>query len=108
MPKTAALRTAVFGHRRKNRRGRGVQTPPPTRARVKEELKQARQQINELEQYSRRSCLDITGVPEKPNENTTRIVLELAKAVGAEIDQGDIDVSRRVGNRPLEKPVRSL
>ena len=41
---------------------------------LKSKLKQSEMSINNLEQYSRRECLEINGIPEKPNENTDDIL----------------------------------
>ena len=35
---------------------------------LREEIVRQRQEINDLEQYSRKNCLSITGLPEKPDE----------------------------------------
>ena len=65
---------------------------------LKSKLKQSEMSINNnLEQYSRRECLEINGVPEKPNENTDDIVIAVAKKVGLAISSKDISVSHRVG-----------
>lgn len=66
-------------------------------AKVQNDLKVANVRNDDLEQYSRRSCLRISGINETINEDTTKIVLDLAKRVGANIDPKDIDRSHRVG-----------
>lgn len=57
--------------------------------------------IDDLEQYSRRSCLRISGIKEEEGENTDEIVLDLARRVSADIRPEDVDRSHRVG-RPRE------
>ncbi|MEW8546071.1 MAG: hypothetical protein AB2693_21325, partial [Candidatus Thiodiazotropha sp.] len=52
---------------------------------------------DDLEQYSRRSCLRISGIAERDDEDVTQLVLNLANRVGANVDQGDIDRAHRVG-----------
>lgn len=54
---------------------------------------------DDMEQYSRRSCLRISGIPEPGdrNEDVTKIVLDFAKRVGSKIGTGDIDRAHRVG-----------
>ena len=49
------------------------------------------------EQYSRRNCLRISGVPENNDEVTDNIVLDLATAIDADIKLEDIDRSHRLG-----------
>lgn len=69
---------------------------------VKEqEQKRMREDLNakcdELEQYSRRNNVRIFGVPESSNENCDELVLNVCKAVGADITVRDIDRCHRVG-----------
>ena len=49
------------------------------------------------EQFSRRNCLRISGVPEKNDEVIDKIVLDLATAIDADIKLEDIDRSHRLG-----------
>ena len=49
------------------------------------------------EQYSRRNCLRISGKKEVIGENTDDIVLDIAEALGVNIDISDIDRSHRLG-----------
>lgn len=53
--------------------------------------------VDQGEQYSRRNCLRITGVPEEATENTDELVLKLASDLGTDIQLGDIDRSHRLG-----------
>ena len=64
---------------------------------LREELDDTKAKLNDLEQYSRRLCLSITGVPENPNEDTNQMVMDLAKMAGVDVAPRDIDVSHRVG-----------
>ena len=63
--------------------------------------------LEDLQQYSRRNCLIITGVPERVNEKTDDVVKDLAKEIGVTVNDIDIDRSHRLGapntgkNRPL-------
>lgn len=53
---------------------------------------------NQLEQYSRRSCLRVFGIKESPGENTDDIVCDLAtNKMGVTLTQDDIDRSHRTG-----------
>ena len=55
--------------------------------------------VKDSEQYSRRNCLRIFGIPETKGEKTDDIVLKLAKEkLGVEIDINDIDRSHRTGS----------
>ena len=53
------------------------------------------------EQYSRRNCLRIAGVPEDQAADTDRYVLDLSRAIGEEIVLTDIERSHRVGKPSL-------
>ena len=64
---------------------------------VQKELKQVISRNDELEQYSRRSCLRISGIPESANEDVSKVVLDIARRVGADIKPEDIDRTHRVG-----------
>lgn len=64
---------------------------------VQKELKQVILRNDELEQYSRRSCLRISGIPESANEDVSKVVLDIARRVGADIKPEDIDRTHRVG-----------
>ena len=39
-------------------------------------------QINDIEQCSRRDCVDIAGVPEIEDENTNELVLKIGNVIG--------------------------
>ena len=52
--------------------------------------------VDELEQYWRRQNLEIVGVPEKEDENTNAIVLEVAKMLDVDIMSSHISTSHRL------------
>ncbi|XP_041464605.1 uncharacterized protein LOC121415465 [Lytechinus variegatus] len=57
-------------------------------------------QLNDQEQYSRRNCVRLFGVPEKENENTNQRVCEIAQQqLGVDLHLQDIDRSHRVPRR---------
>lgn len=58
---------------------------------------------DDSEQYSRINTLEIYGVPEMPNENVTKTVIDVARALDVEIKEEMIDACHRlpkVNNRP--------
>ena len=61
------------------------------------EVKQQTLRNDDLEQYSRRSCLRVSGIVETTNEDVNKIVLDLGTRVGANISPEDIDRAHRVG-----------
>ena len=52
---------------------------------------------DEAEQYSRRNCLRVSGVPESPNEDTDELILSIATAIDVDLDLRDIYRSHRLG-----------
>lgn len=42
-------------------------------------------EIDETHQYLRRDCLETTGIPALPEENTQNLAMELASAIGVEV-----------------------
>ncbi|XP_070200949.1 uncharacterized protein [Littorina saxatilis] len=53
--------------------------------------------VDELEQYSRRNCVRISGIPAADNENTDEVTKKLGAALGVTITTEMIDRSHRVG-----------
>ena len=53
--------------------------------------------VDAAEQYSRRNCLRISGMKEGAFENIDTIVLDIAKAIGVDLDIRDVDRSHRLG-----------
>ena len=53
--------------------------------------------VDAAEQYSRRNCLRISGYEERTPENTDTIVLDIANAIGVDLDVRDIDRSHQLG-----------
>ena len=58
--------------------------------------------IDDLEQYSRRSCVRIAGIPETEHENTDEHVIGLAERLNIDIGPRDIDRTHRVGPVPAD------
>jgi len=52
--------------------------------------------LNNLEQYSRRCCLEFQGITHQPSEYTDEIVVNLVKNLGVNITSGDISISHRL------------
>ena len=52
--------------------------------------------VDELEQYGRRQNLEIVGVPEKEDENTNAVVLEVAKMLDVDIMSSHISTFHRL------------
>ena len=52
--------------------------------------------IDEMQQYSRRDCLEITGVPVLPDDNPKQLVKEIGSLIGVEIDDSHIGAAHRL------------
>ena len=69
--------------------------------------------IDDMEQYSSRSCLVVTGVPEKAEENTDDIILNTAtQKLGIKLELHEIAKSHRLGTKkeskegqPIHRPI---
>ena len=59
------------------------------------ELARCKREINDLEQYGRRSMVDI-HVPRTNEENTDKIVQDIGKLINVPLEENDIEVSHRV------------
>ena len=61
-------------------------------------IEQERQKgaVNDIEQYGRRECIEVSGVPPKDSENAEEIVIALAKAIGVDVQKEDISACHRV------------
>ena len=61
--------------------------------------------IEDLQQYSRRNCLVITGLPERRGENTDEVIQNFAASkLDVVINDTDIDRTHRLGKPTVGKP----
>lgn len=70
---------------------------------LQKENEYLKHEIDNLEMYSRRSCVRISGVPEE-NDKTDDIVLEIAAKLKVPLQESDIAVSHRVGPKSPTRP----
>ncbi|KAK3095800.1 hypothetical protein FSP39_019362 [Pinctada imbricata] len=68
-----------------------------------QEIKTLKNRVDELEQYGRKNCVRIFGVPED-KVDTDKAVLEISEKLDIPIQQSDIAVSHRVGPTKSGKP----
>lgn len=70
---------------------------------LQRELREAKKnldsELDELQQYSRKECLEFHGVPVMKNENTTAIIIELGKLMNISLKQDDISISHRLAHQ---------
>ena len=57
--------------------------------------------LDELEQYARRDCLEITGTPVVPNDNPALLVKEMSEIMGVNLSENDISIAHRLP--PMKK-----
>lgn len=60
-------------------------------------------QVDEMQQYSRRECLEIIGIPKLANEVSNQLIAEVGKLVGVEIKKEDISISHRLPDTKATK-----
>ena len=63
---------------------------------LSEKLKVCKESLNNLEQYTRRECLEVSGIAELQDENTDELVIKVGSLMGVEINKEDISVSHRI------------
>ena len=56
-------------------------------------------EINNIQQYSRRDCVEISGIPEEPDENTKALTIKIGALLGLQIDEKDISISHRLPHK---------
>lgn len=52
--------------------------------------------VDSLQQYGRRDCLEIHGIPVVPNDDPTKLVIEMANTIGINISRNDISTAHRL------------
>ena len=61
------------------------------------QLKALKESFNEPEQYSRRDCLEIRGIPKSGAwEDTNEIIVQLGQKIGVDLKKEDISTSHRL------------
>ena len=65
---------------------------------LKEDNKILKDVQDELEQYGRRKCLEIRGIPITTDEDTNAIVIKMASKIGVQVKEEYISVSHRLAN----------
>ena len=65
---------------------------------MRKEIRDLQDANDEAEQYSRRTCLIFSGLPETPEENTDTTIIQFCRNdLGVDIREEDIDRSHRLG-----------
>ena len=53
-------------------------------------------EVNDLEQYGRRDCLEINGIPKKENECPEPLIIKLGEKIGFKCDANEIQACHRI------------
>ncbi|KAJ8305667.1 hypothetical protein KUTeg_016212 [Tegillarca granosa] len=64
--------------------------------------------VDDLEQYGRRNAIRLSGIPEKSDENTDNIVIDIASKIGIQVRDDDISRSDRSGKPGQNRPRQIL
>jgi hypothetical protein len=67
-------------------------------------VKQHSEVVSNIEQYSRRDCVEISGLPEESDEDTNALTIKVGSLMGLKINESDISVSHRL---PLKRQSQS-
>ena len=63
------------------------------------EIKLLQQSFNDMDQYLRRDCVKIRGLPIDSQQNSNNLVLKIAEKIGIDIKESDISVSHILRRR---------
>ena len=72
-----------------------------------ETIAEQQKTINELEQYSRKNCINIAGAKETERESVRKLTKDIGRAVGVNLTDGDIDTAHQLG-RHTDGKVRPI
>ncbi|CAB3999960.1 partial [Paramuricea clavata] len=62
-------------------------------------IRQHDEEINNFQQYSRRDCVEIAGLPVEPDEDTNALTIKVGSLMGVHIDEKDISISHRLPHK---------
>ncbi|XP_070547400.1 uncharacterized protein [Ptychodera flava] len=82
---------------------REIQNLKSENTRLRDELKTTTDKLNDLQQYTCRNTLELTGIPQQEKEDTDAVVVKVAAAAGINITTKDIDISHRLPSRSQQQ-----
>lgn len=71
---------------------------------LKTSMSDLKDKVRVLEQYSRRTNLEISGLPETRNENTFALLRDVGNAIGEEIHENEVMAAHRVPSFNKKRP----
>lgn len=63
---------------------------------MSKELIELQDRVRNLEQYSRRNNIEISGIPSSPNEDVKTILQDVGAAIGLEMQPGEVTAAHRI------------
>ena len=75
---------------------------------LEDRIKVLEENVDDLQQYSRRDCMEVRGIPYRKDESTNKIVQDVAKLMNVDIDDKDISISHRLPVSPRFKGARAI
>ena len=77
--------------------------------RLQDVIKKLEHEVDDQQQYSRRNCLIVHGIDEKPNENTDKIVMDLLQnKLEAGVTQNEVSRTHRLGRKREDNKARPI
>ena len=65
-------------------------------SRLNQRVSEHEDEMNNVQQYMRRDCVEIAGIPQHMGENTNHIVVKVGEVMGINLDESDISISHRL------------
>jgi hypothetical protein len=65
-------------------------------SRLSESLNHVSAEMDNMNQYGRRECCKISGLPVEPSEDTNDLIIKVGSLMGVELKESDISVSHRL------------
>ena len=72
---------------------------------TKSDIEDLQENLDELEQYTRKNSLKFHGIPEDVGIPKNEIICKVAQAVGVEMDLEKIEISHRLNRKKGIKPI---
>jgi hypothetical protein len=66
---------------------------------LREKVSELTQKLDDSEQYSRRNCVEVFGIPQKNGEDVVKIVQDIGKSLRIDVSPSSIDVCHRLKKR---------
>ena len=60
------------------------------------EVKLAKESCDNMDQYIRRDCLEVRGIPVQGDESTNDIIMKVGEMIGVDVNKDDISISHRL------------